>query len=408
MNEQATAAPLDIDFLDPRYCADPYPALARLRSQAPVHLTRNGLWVVTGYREVKQALMDARLSRDLRHWAGYGAVRPFIAGSALERLVERWMLATDPPIHDRLRHLATRAWAGTSLAQIRSASEAIADELLSAVPTGHPFDFIAAVARPFPLRIVAELLGVTPAELARLGEWADALDPVIEPRFTPTEKRRADAAVVALSAHVRQLIVARRSAPSSDLFDRLMAAGDGQAPLDDDELVAMFATFLVAGHSTTMHLLGNALHTLSRRPEAFAALKQDPSLIPRAVEELLRFDPPLHLVGMVTREPMELGGRQLEPHQLLFCMIAAANRDPSVFEEPDALKLARHPNPHLSFGSGAHFCLGAALARVEAQVLLAGVTRRWSRLESDLAGARWHERIGLHGLARLPLTLSAA
>ncbi len=390
----------DFDFRDPAVRRDPHGAMARLRAGGPLHRDVFGTWLVLGHADAAALLKDPRLGRDLRRWKGYPLVRPYLADSVLERRVERWLLSLDPPAHTRLRRLVVRAFQPQAVAAMRPALEQIADELLDGC--GASFDLMGAYAQPLPVRAILRLLGLPGEEYARLKACSDALAMVVEPAASRRRMAEADRAAVELDAFFRPHIAARRAAPTDDLLGRLVAAGEDGDRIDEDELLSMLLLLLVAGHETTTNLIGNGMHALLAHPEELARLRREPALLPTAIEELLRFDGPANVMVRIALEPVEVAGQAVAPGDAVYCMLNAANRDPSVFERPDQLDVGRRENPHLAFGGGVHYCVGAALARMEAEVAFGRLLARFPRLA--LAGApAWRDCINLRGLAALPL-----
>lgn len=393
----------------PELLADPYPALRALQEHDPVHRSEAlGGWVLTRYADVRAALADPRLSADrLTPFAEARARRGDAVAAALARQVARWAVFTDPPTHTRLRGLLNRAFTARVVEPLRPRVEAVVAGLLDRVaPTGQ-MDVIRDLAGPLPVTVIAELLGVPEAVRGRLKGWSDELAAFVGSALGMEDKyARAARGLEELSACFRELVAARRRAPEDDLVSALVAACDQAGALSEEELVATCVLLLFAGHETTTNLIGNGVLALLRHPEALAAWRADPGLTPGAVEELLRYDGPGGVLVRIAREALELGGRRIEAGERVFLMILAANRDPRQFPDPDRLDLHRHPNPHLTFGSGAHFCLGAPLARLEAQVAFPMLLARCPDLRLVPGPLEWLDSLVFRGLRALPVSFA--
>jgi cytochrome P450 len=383
---------------DPRFLQDPYPALARSRSGCPVQAVTDAggrvSYLVTGYAEARQALADPRLSKDT---SAFFADKP--SRRRLHPAVSQTMLATDPPQHTRLRQLVTRAFSTGAVARLRPYIAQVTDELLDRWPTGGEVDFVAALAVPLPVAVICELLGVPGADRAHVSHWSAEL-------FAAGEPDRIDTASHAMAGYLADLVAAKRRRPGDSLLDGLIAARDGEDRLGEDELVSLAVLLLVAGHETTSNFLGNAVLALLQHPDELERLRADPGLLPGAVDELLRFDSPIGLATFrYSTEPLDLGPTTVPAGVPVLVSPGAANRDPSRYPSPDRLDLDRDATGHLTFGHGIHRCVGAPLARAEAEIALRALLSRFPALR--LAGSAdqlsWRRTRLLRGLAALPL-----
>jgi cytochrome P450 len=396
------SAPAAFDLFDPQLRADPYPAVAHLRESGDgVQRVEPGFWLVGRHGDVQHLHRDSRLGRDPRKSALYPLVRPFLAGSDLERCVESWMFFSDPPDHTRLRRLAAMAFTPRAVDAMCATIEALADELIAELPSTGEVDLIPAFAQPFPVRVMLAILDLPTVDYDALKEWSDAVALVVEPIAGRGRLELADAAVREFNAYLADHIARRRHTPRSGLLDDLITAESEGDRLSEEELLAMLVLLFVAGHETTTNLLGNGLLALARHPDQWQRLRVEPALIHSAVEELLRFDGPANSNLRITLEELTVGTTTIPSGEIVFCWLGAANRDPRAFADPDTLDVARSPNPHVTFGGGAHFCLGAALARIEAAVALHRLTVRWRTLAVDEAGVRWRDLINIRGLETL-------
>lgn len=405
-----TTAPTQIQFNPflPEFIADPYPFYHRLRAEDPVHRTPMGFWVLTRYDDVVTVLHDQRFGRK-----GFEPLLAalFRSGSEQPGLVTS-MLFRDPPDHTRLRALVSKAFTPRVVEGMRPHIQEIADRLLDAVRDAKVMDVIADLAYPLPVIVICEMLGVPTADRDTFRQWsldiARSLDAIgmhaIGMLTAPEIVARGNAARRALTEYFRDgLIPERRKRPRADLLSALIAAEEQGDKLSEGELLATCNLLFVAGHETTVNLIGNGLLALLRHPDQLTALRGDPSLIPSAVEELLRYDGPVQRTGRIPHADVEIGGKKIAPGEMVVALIGAANRDPARFPDPDRLDITRRDNDHIAFGAGIHFCLGAPLARVEAQIALNTLLRRMPGLTLATTTLEWRETSVLRGLKALPV-----
>ena len=391
----------------PEVIADPYPLYHRLRAEDPVHLSPLGLWVLTRYDDVVMVLRDPRFGR-----GGYGdfvrarfgeSDRADQPGFALS------MLFRDPPDHTRLRALVNKAFTPRVVESMRPRIQEIVDGLLDRGRGAGGMEVIADLAYPLPIVVICEMLGVPVADQDRFKGWsldiARSLDAIAFP-MDPEVIERGNRAREALADYFRTLISERRARPRADLLSALVAVEEEGDRLSEPELIATIILLFVAGHETTVNLIGNGLLALLRHPAELARLREDPALAASAVEELLRYDGPVQRTGRIAGEDLEIGGKRIEKGQMVLAMIGAANRDPAHFPEPDRLDLGRGDNRHLAFGWGIHFCLGAPLARVEAQITFTSLLRRLPGLRLATDTLEWRDTAVLRGLKALPVSFT--
>jgi cytochrome P450 len=399
---------------DPRRAevlADPYPVLHRLQDEDPVHWSEIlGGWVLTRYDDVKAALGDPRLSSDritpfVNHYAKGGGGEL----GELGRLVGLWAVFTDPPTHTRLRGLMNRAFTSRAVEQLRPRIEEIVAELLGAVQPSGRMDVIRDFAYPLPITVIAEMIGVPREDREAFKIWSDELAAFIGSAFaTPDKYERAARAITAMADYFRRMIPARRANPREDIMSALVAAWERDDPRGEDELVASCILLLFAGHETTTNLIGNGVLALLRHPAQARALRDHADLTASAVEEILRYDGPTPAMVRVAVEDIGLEDRTIRRGDRVFTMINAANRDPRQFAEPDRLDLARANNRHIAFGYGIHFCLGAPLARLEAQIALPALLRALGEPALDVAKPVWLDSLVFRGVKSLPVTFPTA
>jgi hypothetical protein len=403
---------LAIDYKpnDPAFLADPFPLYRRLRDEDPVHWSpRLKAWVLTRYDDVKRVCLDSSMSSD--------RLRPFFATlpppeaqrvAELARYLTLWMVFRDPPEHTRLRRLAAKVFHVRSIHALRPNVERLTNSLLDALDGKKEFDFIADFAGPLPALVIIDMLGAPREELARLKHLSDEMALFIgSARDAPEKYERASAATREMAGIFRELVSARRAAPQRDLLSELVAIDEGGDRLTEDELVATCILLLFAGHETTTHHLANGLLALMRFPDQLERLRSDPAIAPAAVEELLRYDGPIGAQVRIVQEPHRLHGKTLRAGERVFLLMNAANRDPRAYPDPDRLDLERNGVPHLTFGFGAHICLGFPLARLEGQVALPAVLARWRRLALVTEALEWMDSMVLRGMKAMPLRTMA-
>jgi pimeloyl-[acyl-carrier protein] synthase len=386
----------------PDFHADPYPFYHRLRSVEPVHQTPMGFWVLTRYDDVVMVLRDPRFGRD--------AFEPMLAaiyGDAKEPgRLPRSMLFRDPPDHTRLRALVSKAFTPRVIESMRSHIRDIVDRLVDRVRDSNGMDVIADLAYPLPVTVICEMLGVPPGDQDTIRQWSSDVARSLDAIGVPSDAEivaRGRAARRELIDYFRRLLPERRRHPRDDLLSLLIAAEEADDKLSEGELLATCVLLFVAGHETTVNLIGNGLLALLRHPDQLKRLRDDPALIHSAVEELLRYDSPVQRTARITNTDVDVDGRTIAKGSMVVAAIGAANRDPAHFPEPDRLDIARRDNRHVAFGFGIHFCLGAPLARVEGQIALGTLLRRMPRM--TVAGTpAWRESSTLRGLTALPVT----
>jgi cytochrome P450 len=402
----SATAPQPFDFRDPAFLADPYPVFRQLRTTAPVWKAPFGRWFLTGYDDT------ALLLRDRRFGKGYedpeALVRRFGPTAMQEPAVvelTHMMLMRDPPDHTRLRGLVTKAFTARRIEALRQSIQDLTDRLLDKViPLGR-MDAIRDLAFPLPVLVICELLGIPKADRARFVTGSSSGAALLNPTPpTRAELDTANAGTTETNVYFEALFEQRRRDPQDDLITQLVQAEEAGDRLTTEELRANVSLLFAAGHETTVNLIGNGLYSLLRHPDQWQILRNDPKLIPNAIEEILRFESPVQAVSRTVLEPIELGGMALEKNEMVVSLIGGANRDPAVFEHPERLDIARKDLRPLSFGGGIHFCLGAQLARIEAAVVFETIARRLPTLRLiDPGQPKWRPSFVLRGLTELPV-----
>ncbi|MCW2830372.1 MAG: cytochrome [Aeromicrobium sp.] len=368
---------MQLDPGSPAFIRDPYPVLATLRGNGPVLWHEPmGSWLATTHESVSQVLRDRAFERVWTDREPASQMGPF---NALHR---HQMMDCPERDHARLRGLVAKSFTRGSVERMRPRIEALATSMVDEL--GDRFDALGDYAEPMPVFVIADLLGVPRADHVRLRDWSQAIVRMYEPAVGALTKRAAIEASEAFSAYVRDAVDQRRSTPRDDLISELMSARDDGQNLSDDELVASVVLLLNAGHEASVNVFGNGLHALLQHPEQMARITGGEVSIDRALEELIRFDAPLQLFERTAVTDVVVCGQPIRSGQKIACLMGSANRDAEVFDAPDTLDVGRDPNPHVGFGMGLHFCLGAPLARLELQISLQTLLDRFPTLR--LAG----------------------
>ena len=411
LSAMTTLAPPTYDPADPAVRRDPFPLYARLQDEDPVHWSPAlRAWVLTRYEDVRQMMLSESMSPD--------RLRPFYAqlkGERRDTLAEvmrymsLWMVFRDPPEHTRLRRLVGTVFNLKALEGLAGPVARVVDHLLDQLPTDRPVDWAQQVAMPLPAYVIMDMLKIPYAAYPELKEASDELRAFIGgARADDDRYARARRGAERLATFFRQVIAERRAAPGDDFVSRMIAARDDEGRLSEDELVATCMLVLFAGHETTTHLLGNAVHALLDHPDQLQRLRDDPALITSAVEEFRRYDGPSNAIARVVKVEHQIEGRTLKAGDRVFGFANAANRDPRAFTDPQDLDIARTPNRHLTFGFGLHFCMGAPLARLEGKLCIGSLVQRFGRIErvrGPEGEPDWIDALAMRGVSRLPIQL---
>jgi cytochrome P450 len=406
--------PPRVDLFDPTFTANPYPTYAQLRSYAPVHRVTlpdgRRVWLVTRYDDVASVLKDERFAKDWRNAPPPEQLAPeqlahlYPASKELAKLQIGNFLFVDPPDHKRLRVLVSKAFTPRLIEQMRGRVQAIADVLLDAVEDKGEMDLIDDYAYPLPVTVIAGLLGVPAEDRHKFREWtatavsANRTQEYVEKVLVPHMR--------ALTDYLQAMFEEKRKDPEDDLISALVRAEEAGDKLSEDELLGTLFLLLVAGYETTVNLIGNGTLALLQHPDQLQKLRDDPSLIKAAIEEVLRYDAPFEIsTERFAREDVAIGETVIPKGEVVMAVIAAANHDPERFPEPNTLDITRTDNKHLTFGKGIHFCLGAPLARMEGQIAIGTLLRRMPnlRLKGSPESLVWRPGLIFHGLQGLPV-----
>ena len=384
---------------------DPYPVYEALRRSDPVHRSFLDAWVLTAHADAKRVLKDRRFGVDPvperiaeRH--------RFLArrGDSLEALVaasRRFFFFLDPPTHTRLRGLVHTVFSPDAVQRMLPTVEGYLDRLLDELTGRDTFDLIEDFAAPLPVFAIAAMLGVDDYDLRQLKGWSLRLSRILDPLVSLAEYQEMDRIVRGFEDCFREAFDRRRREPGEDIISVLLAGARDHDDLGERDLAAICTLLFITGEETTVNLIGNGMLCLHRFPEARTRLEREPALAASAVEELLRFESPVQLTTRVAHETVEIGGRTIHAGDKVVVGLGAANRDPAVFDAPDELRLDRHPNPHLAFGDGIHFCLGATLARAQGRLAIPRLLKRFPALTLADDDLRWRPNIVVRGLQRL-------
>lgn len=392
----------------PEAHANPYPMYVRLRAEDPVQWSEMmEAWILTRYDDIVSVLTDSRFSADRRQAQNRFAQQA-------QKIEEEFgafgrtqtMLGSDPPLHTRLRKLVSKAFTPRMVEGLLPRIQEIVDERLDAIQEAGRMDIIQDLAYPLPVIVIAEMLGIPPQDRDQFKLWSDEIvltlnGPLTSPDMLESARKSANE----LTEYFSGVIEERRKEPGDDLISGLIAAEEQGQILSEDEMLTTAMLLLVAGNETTTNLIGNGMLALLRNPDQLRKLRDDPSLIQTAIEEILRYDGPVQGTGRVAMEDLEIHGRPVKKGQMVFCVLGAANRDPAKFENPDQLDITRRPNEHVAFSDGIHFCLGAPLARAEGQIALRTLLRRFPDLSLETDNLQWGGTFILRGLKGLPISL---
>ena len=376
---------------------NPYPLYQYLLANGPVQWNDVlGAWTLARYADVAASLTDPRFSAD--------RTRQSVSESSDYEFAKS-MLVSDPPDHTRLRALVSKAFTPRMVEQLRPRIIAIVGELLERMARREgAVDLITDLAYPLPVVVIAELLGVPAEDRVKFQQWSAVVAASLDPLVSSELANQVPIARDGLHRYLRGIIAERRRAPRSDLISALVAVEERGDVLSEPELVVMCTLLLIAGHETTVNLIGNGMLALLRHADQLEKLRVEQGLIGVAIEELLRFDSPVQMTGRIALEPVDIDGHTVQPGEWILPLLGAANHDPAQFADPDNLDLARNPNPHVAFGRGIHFCLGAPLARLEGQIAIGALVRRFPNLQ--LAGEPVRRnQITLRGLQSLPVAV---
>ena len=403
---------MEYDLDSPEFLANPYPIFDQMRSNDPIYWSaENSYWILTRYADIASLIQNENLSSNR-----IGAHARRMPDEAKEHFrpfftaVSSWMLMIDPPDHTRLRGLVSKAFTPRVVENMRELVQELVDDMLAAVTDRGRMDVMTDLANPLPATVIAELLGVPATEQRQFKAWSDDIALALsgidiastkDERFALYEL--AQKSFLALSDYFMERVVELRRNPRENLLSALAQAEEQGDRLTEDELFANCVLLMIAGHETTTNLIGNGILALLQNPGQREALRSNPDLIVSAVEELLRYDSPVQKMGRIALADIHVAGKQIKKGELVCFSFAAANRDPEQFESPKQLDITRKPNRHLAFGHGLHYCVGAALARLEGQIAVNSVLRSLPKIQLAHETLEWYRNFTLRGLKSLPV-----
>jgi cytochrome P450 len=393
---------------DPEFVAEPYPAYAELRAAGRINYAEEtNQWLVPHHADVAALLRDRRLGRTYLHLATHGEMgRPEDAEHTgpFWYLIRNGILDMEPPDHTRVRRLVAKAFTPRMVESLRATVQDLMDGLVDRVAGAGTFGLIREVAEPLPVAVIAELLGIPGEDRQHLRPWSAEICRMYELNPTEEDARAASRASIEFSEYLRGLIRERRARPAEDFITELVQVVDLGDRLTEDEMIGTCVLLLNAGHEATVNMTGNGWWTLFRNPGELARLRNDHALIPAAIEELMRYETPLQMFERWVLEDFEIDGARISRGQELGLLFGSANRDPAVFDRPDDLDLGRDPNPHMTFGAGIHYCLGAPLGRLELATSFGTLLRRAPGMEL-VAEPEWKPSYIIRGLKELRVRL---
>jgi cytochrome P450 len=401
---------LSFDVFDPTFRAEPYPVYAQFRVHDPVHLGRpptpgeraDRWWYLFGYDDVATVLKDSRFGRAIA--PALDAPPPPVPPAEREPfwdMYAHWTLALEPPAHTRQRALLGRAFTARVVEALRPAIAARAAGLLDDIAPRGRFDVVADYAFPLALSVIAELIGIPQRDLDRVKEWSLTIAAVLDYKPTWDIMAAGNRTTQEFTTYLSHIVAERRRRPADDLITRLVAAADGEERLAEEELIALCVMLLFAGHETTVNLVSAGALLLLTHPDQLALFRDRPNLTDAAVDEFLRLHSPIQATTRIAYADVEIGGRLIRRGESATLLLGAANRDPTVFPDPDRLDIARQPNRHLAFGRGIHYCLGAPLAVAQGGIALRALVERFPDLQLGPGVPVWSETFGFRGLREL-------
>jgi pimeloyl-[acyl-carrier protein] synthase len=400
--------PLKFNPFDAEFRANPYPIYHRFRSESPIHRISNftgNEWLLTSYAYVKAVLNDLRFCADdlpdrLKQKSFY--LKQEGEFETLRQTISSWLFFLNPPHHSTLRGVVGKAFSPGVVENMRPQVQKIVDELIDSVQEDGVMDIIHDLACPLPATVTAMMLGMPIEERDKLAQWAHDLFRVFDQPLSLEVYKHLNQVSLEFKEFISELIKEREKSPKEDLLSHLIAAKKQGGKLNDEELMGFCAMLFSVGQETTENFIGNSMLALLRHPDQLQRLKQEPTIINSAVEELLRYDSPVQLVARVATEDVEIGGKTIKAGDRVHLSLGAANRDPAEFAEPDCIQLNRKHNS-IPFGSGIHYCLGGALARLQGQVAIGTLIRRFPELKLNTDKLEWRSNIVLRGLKTLPV-----
>lgn len=394
-----------VNLLDPRHVSDPHAFLAEVRESGRLSRDKLGVYLICHHADVNLGVRSRKLSRQPSKFHLYPQLRPFGNDTPLERAAESWITFSDPPQHTRLRGLFNIMFKPVTIYMMRSRITAIVDRLLDQLPKQPTFDLVPALAQPMPLMVMGDLLGLSDTEVLSSKAWSDVLWAVFDPIKSRDQKGPINDALVKMLDMLKFVLQRYREGKSvgPDSLLGVLVQGMDDGKMTEHELLCNLVVTFAGGTETTTHMIGNGIYLLLKNRSAWDTLRDKPELIPQAMEEVLRCEGPVTFTDRFTVEPTELAGEIIPPGQALYFMLHAANRDPKVFERPDEFDIMRKHNPHVAFGGGPHYCVGAPMARLEFEIVVARLLARFPNLALVDDKPMWRASYNMRALESLRL-----
>ena len=412
INKSEKANPIQFNPFLPEFRTNPYLMYHRLRSENPINRSSfGGDWVVTRYQDVKTILRDRRVSsHDRPNSIAQKSKYLQNQGKNLNALAEasnKFLFYTNPPSHTRLRRLVSQAFSPIAIERMRPQIQTIVDGYLKKARNQGKIDIIADFAEPLPVQVIARMLGIPPNDARdRVHQWAQILSRILDSLVSLEEYEAMNKAIEEFQDYLRDLIAQREKDPQDDLISYLIAARDDNDKLSQYEVLSTCIVLFMAGEETTINTIGNGMLALLHHPEQMEKLKKEPEIIQMAVEEILRYDSPVQITSRLASETLEIGGHTIEKGERILLFLGAANRDPAQFPDPDRFDILRQENQHLAFGDGIHRCLGAALARLQAEIAIISLVQQLPNLELASDKLEWRKNMVLRGVRTCPVKFS--
>lgn len=391
---------------DPNFQANPYPIYHSLRSVEPIHQSFTGMWVLTRYTDVKAVLRDPRFCVDkmpkhVKHKSHYLEQRDF---NTLAQAISKWLIFLDPPEHTRLRGLVSKAFSAATVKSLRPQIQQIADDLIGKVRHKGFMDIMSDLACPLPCNVIAAILGIPVEDWYKLYYWSDELSRILDPLRSLEDYEQMNKVALEFTDYFKSLIAQRQKSPQQDLLSTLIAVKEQDNKLSEEEIISVCMLLFFAGEETTLGIIGNGMLALLRHPQQMQQLKSEPMLIQSAVEEILRYDSPLQITTRVATEDVNIDGVTIRVGEKALVSLGAANRDPAQFPDPDRFDITRANNSHLAFSDGIHYCLGAALARIEAEIAINTLVQQLPDIKLSQEKLEWRNKVSVRSLKALPIT----
>ena len=401
-NHNSGATKIRFNPFLPDFYINPYPTYRQLQTEDPVHLSAIGAWIITSYTDVAKALRDPRLSSKPSEISSYSQRQQ--GSSLVGSFISDILFFRDPPDHTRLRRLIGKVFNTRVVEEMRPRIQEIVNELIKQIEEKGDLDIIADFAKPLPVTVISQILGIPVEDRYQLKQWSYWLGYIFDPMKASDVSQQLTQSIVEFREYLTGLIAKRRQKPENDLITALIQARDEQDKLSEEELLVTCMLLFASGEETTVNLIGNGVLSLLRHPDQLEKLRQNPSLIQSAVEELLRYESPLQISGRTAIENIEIGGKLIKKGPPVFLILGAANRDPAQYHSPDQLDITRTNNNHFAFGDGIHYCMGAALARTQGQIAINTLVQKLPNLKLQTNKLEWRENVFLRGLKKLPVS----